>query len=144
VGCWAHTRRKFHTAVKDGAPEGKSLSEKFLEDIQQLFLIEKEILHATPEDRVKIRQEKSAEIVSRLRSLLDTERYKVPPKSKLGGALTYMDNQWQSLVVFLENGEASLSNNRMERFIRPFAIGRKNWICVSRRRIYVDEALLCA
>jgi transposase len=52
----------------------------------------------------------------------------VPAKSKLGEAMTYLANQWDTLVVFLGDGRAALSNNRIENFIRPFAVGRKNWL----------------
>jgi hypothetical protein len=49
-------------------------------------------------------------------------------KSKLGAAMTYLANQWDTLVVFLTDGRAALSNNHMENHIRPFAVGRKNWL----------------
>jgi hypothetical protein len=41
--------------------------------------------------------------------------------------MTYLANQWDTLVVFLTDGRAALSNNHMENHIRPFAVGRKNW-----------------
>ena len=58
--------------------------------------------------------------------------------------MTYLANQWDTLVVFLTDGRAALSNNHMENHIRPFAVGRKNWLCVSRRRNHVDEQLFYA
>lgn len=128
VGCWAHVRRYFDTAKKDGAPSGKPLSGEFLDDIQLLFLAERDWVGLAPEERLAGRLEKSKPIVDRIKQRLDDERYNVPPKSKLGAALTYLANQWETLVVFLADGRASLSNNRMENHIRPFAVGRKNWL----------------
>ena len=50
------------------------------------------------------------------------------PKSRLGRALTYLRNNWQSLNAYLEDGRIELSNNRAERSIKPFVMGRKNWV----------------
>jgi len=128
VGCWAHARRYFDTAKKDGAPAGKGLAGEFLDDIQALFLLEREWETLSPEDRKVARIERSAPLVEKIRTRLDDERHKVTPKSKLGGAMTYLANQWDTLVVFLVDGRAALSNNHMENHIRPFAVGRKNWL----------------
>ena len=59
---------------------------------------------------------------------LHKERPKVLPKSALGKAITYCLNQWDKLVVFLEDGHLEIDNNKAERSIRPFVIGRRNWI----------------
>ena len=60
--------------------------------------------------------------------LLDENLLRVTPKSKLGIAMNYLNNEWLSLVFYLDEGQAALSNNRLENLIRPFAIGRKNWL----------------
>lgn len=52
----------------------------------------------------------------------------VLPKSKLGEAITYLSNQWPKLLGYLEDGRLSIDNNRAERAIKPFVIGRKNWL----------------
>jgi transposase len=78
--------------------------------------------------RAQQRQEKSSEVVNIIKAKLDKFKGQAPPKSKLGIALTYLENQWDTLVVFLSEGQAELSNNRIENHIRPFAIGRKNWM----------------
>lgn len=128
VGCWAHVRRYFDTAKKDGAAAGKSLASAFLDDIQSLFLLEREWETLLPEERRERRQERSAALVETIRARLDEVRPLVTPKSKLGAALTYLANQWDTLIVFLSDGRAALSNNHMENHIRPFAVGRKNWL----------------
>ena len=53
---------------------------------------------------------------------------KTAPKSALGKALHYLREQWPYLVRYLEDGRLELSNNRAERSIKPFVIGRKNWL----------------
>jgi len=128
VGCWAHVRRKFDSALKDGAPVGKTLAGAFLSEIQNLFLIEKEIESLSPEEKMDIRKNKSPIIIHNIRKLIDDNVYKVLPRSKLGNALGYISHEWPHLLHFLNNGLISLSNNRVENCIRPFAIGRKNWL----------------
>jgi transposase len=128
IGCWAHVRRKFDVAKIDGAKDGKLLASKFLDHIQELFIVEREIQGKPPDEILAKRKIKSALIVQIIKELLDKNIDRIPPKSKNGVALTYLKNQWQHLVQFLEHGEASLSNNRIENHVRPFAIGRKNWL----------------
>ena len=66
---------------------------------------------------------------------------KVPPKMALGKALYYLTNQWPRLIGYLEDGRYPIDNNPVENVIRPFTLGRKNWLCVSRRRVH-DETLI--
>lgn len=128
VACWAHVRRKFESAFKDGAKKGSSLSEEFLKLIQKLFSIERKVADFTPEERVRIRQEESKPIVDNIRNLIDENVTKIVPHSKLGIAFRYISNEWTYLSHFLNYGLISLSNNRAENAIRPFAVGRKNWL----------------
>lgn len=53
---------------------------------------------------------------------------KTAPKSALGKPLHYLREQWPYLVRYLEDGRLELSNNRAERSIKPFVMGRKNWL----------------
>jgi transposase len=128
VGCWAHVRRKFEAALVIGSHTGTSLAEKFIEKIKKLFMLERGFVSLTSEERLKSRKEKSTRIIADIRTSLNEALPKVPQKSKLGLALHYIDNEWDGLVRFLENGNLSLSNNRIENYVRPFAIGRKNWL----------------
>lgn len=127
VGCWAHVRRKFETAMVVSTP-GASLAEVYIEKIKLLFMCERKFLNLTAEKRLEKRKENSAPIVEDIRKSLTAAMPQVTPTSKLGLALRYMDNEWDGLVRFLENGDVSISNNRIENFVRPFAIGRKNWL----------------
>lgn len=128
VGCWAHVRRKFESAFRDGAPKGKSISEKFLQEIQNLFFVERELENKNREERLHIRKEKAPPIIARIRSLIDENVTQVFPRSKLGEAFGYISNEWEYLQHFLTDDSISLSNNRVENAIRPFAVGRKNWL----------------
>ena len=75
-----------------------------------------------------IRKEKSEPIILSLRKLIDDYVTKILPRSKLGTAFGYISNEWEYLTEFLNSGFIALSNNRVENLIRPFAIGRKNWL----------------
>jgi transposase len=131
AGCWAHLRRKFDEAIK-GLPRNKRTSAtkaaEGLEQINRLFAIERELKEYTAEDRLKERLARSKPIVDRFRTWLDDLSAVVLPKSLLGTAVNYGRNQWVKLVRFLEDGRIELDNNRAERSIKPFVIGRKNWL----------------
>ena len=131
IGCWAHARRKFDTAIKankgiKGALNGNA--GHAMNAIQKLYRIEKQIKGKTPEEIYNIRQRKSKPIIEKLKKWLEETKPKITPQSLTGKALTYLDNQWPYLTAYLEHGEAAIDNNKAERAIRPFVIGRKNWL----------------
>ena len=127
LGCWAHARRKFDTALKANKNKvGKA--QLALSQIQKLYQIETQIKGKTPEQIKKTRQELAKPIINKLRIWLDKSLNQVPPKSLTGKALTYLNNQWDHLTAYLDNGYAAIDNNKAERAIRPFVIGRKNWL----------------
>ena len=128
VGCWSHARRKFDVAFKDGAPTGKVVSELFIKEIQKLFLLERDFVSLSSEERLLVRQEKSKPIIQNIRNLIDNYVTQITPRSKLGIAFGYISGEWPQLIQFLNHGSISLSNNRVENAIRPFAIGRNNWL----------------
>lgn len=129
-GCWTHFRRKFDEALK-AQPPGKrngGRAKEAIGIINQLFLIDRSLKKHTPEERLAARQEKSLPVVEGLRKWLECLKGEVLPKSLLGTAVTYGMNQWEKLMRFLEDGRIELSNNLAERSIRPFVIGRKNFL----------------
>ena len=132
VGCWAHARRKFLEAINVlPAPErkkGGTAAHKGLEFCNQLFEIERDLHAVTPEERLAGRQRRSATVLALFRAWLDEISVSALPKSKLGEAITYCLNQWRKLNAFLQEGRLELDNNRSERAIKPFVIGRKNWL----------------
>jgi transposase len=130
-GCWAHLRRKFDEALK-GLPPNKrasgSCAREAMDRINRLFVIERELKRCTPEERLEIRNQKSRPVVEELRKWLGDILPGVLPKSLFGMAVNYGLNQWAKLVCFLEDGRIEIDNNRAERSIKPFVIGRKNWL----------------
>jgi transposase len=132
VGCWAHARRKFLEAINVlPAPErkkGGTHAHKGLDFCNQLFEIERDLHEVTPEERLSGRKQRSTPVLALFRAWLDEISISALPKSKLGEAITYCLNQWRKLNAFLLDGRLELDNNRSERAIKPFVIGRKNWL----------------
>ena len=125
AGCWAHARRKFKEAHDVMETDN---TRKVLSLIQSLYLIEKKIqIEKLGYDQIlSLRQKKSQLIVEELKEFLYSLH--VPPKSLLGKAVSYNLNQWEKLLVFLDNPFVPIDNNRIENDIRPFVLGRKNWL----------------
>ena len=135
VGCWAHARRKFDEALraqKSSAKKKRSLKEskalQGLAFIQKLYKIERQIQENPPDEIHRIRQERSRSVMEELRSWLTEAMPRVPPQSLTGKALAYLDGQWPKLIRVLEDGRLPLDTNRVENAIRPFVVGRKNWL----------------
>ncbi len=100
----------------------------------QLFAIERDIKDLSYEERYQIRLERSKPVLDAFSSWLREQTPKTLPKSALGKAIKYCRNQWDKLAVFLEDGRLEIDNNRSERSIKPFVIGRKAWIFASTPR----------
>jgi transposase len=127
VGCMAHCRRKFFEATKASA-KGIGLANEAIETIRDLYAIEEAIRDKGIEDRHRIRQEGSKPILDQFRTWLDENLPKVPPQSQLGKALGYAHSEWTYLTRYLDDGRLAIDNNFVENAIRPFAVGRKNWL----------------
>lgn len=132
VGCWAHARRKFIEALvvipKESRSDPDNLANIALKYINALYKIERDLRDVSPEERHVRRNELSKPILEAFKVWLDRESGLTLPKSVLGKALTYCRNQWSKLVRFLDDGRLEIDNNRAERSIKPFVIGRKNWL----------------
>jgi hypothetical protein len=126
-GCMAHCRRKFFEATK-ASVKGIGLANEAIGIIRKLYEVEEVIQGKNIEDRHRIRQEESKPILGAFRKWIDEHRGKVPPQSQLGQALAYAHNEWTYLTRYLDDGRLSIDNNMVENAIRPFAIGRKNWL----------------
>lgn len=128
VGCWAHARRKFHDVWVVVKKEG--VASKALEIIGRLYEGERELKeqNAAPDQIKTYRVDKMKPILEAFHTWLMTVKLKVPPKSPLMKAITYTLNQWIPLTRYIEDGTLSIDNNAAERQIRPFTIGRKNWL----------------
>jgi len=131
VGCWAHARRKFDEALKAlpaGQDKSGTAAQQGLKFCNELFAIERELKDAAPEERYTVRMERSQPILDAYLAWLRQQRSRTLPKSLLGQAIAYSLNQWDKLMAFLKDGRLEIDNNRSERSIKPFVIGRKNWL----------------
>lgn len=131
VGCWAHARRYFVDALKAMPPRKDAkptTTEEGLAFCNKLFEIERELHDVTPEERYEGRLKTSKPVIDAFNAWLKHQRPRVLPKSLLGKAIQYCLNQWDKLTAFLLDGRLEIDNNRSERTIKPFVIGRKNWL----------------
>ncbi len=128
VSCWAHARRKFFDAQK--VAEGSPLAGSMLELIGSLYAFEEEARRAelAPGQLRELRWEKSRPVIREIRRWLKAHRHAVLPKSELGKAIHYTIKRWRKLLHFLRDGAIPLDNNLVENDIRPFVVGRKNWL----------------
>ncbi len=134
LGCWSHVRRKFMDIVKINKAEGKAL--EAVNIIKQLYCLEKQAReNQLPLSEIKqLRHEKSKPILGRFKIWLEETLLGAPPQSPLAKAIQYTLNQWTALNTYLESGELMIDNNAVENAIRPFAIGRKNWLFLGNER----------
>ena len=129
VGCMAHARRKFSEAVKaQGKNKKKGKAHQGLVLIQKLYRVEKQARRRVPEDRYARRQQQARPVLDELRSWLDDSLPLVPPTSATGKALHYLHREWGKLIRYLDDGRIEIDNNGAENAIRPFVVGRKNWL----------------
>ncbi len=127
-GCWAHLRRRFIEAIpKKTAPDAPPTNAEIGRDYcNQLFEIERDLKHLSPEKRKSKRLELEKPILEAFWCWL--ENLNVLNGSALGKAVTYAKNQKKYMENYLLDGRCSISNNAAENAIRPFTVGRKNWL----------------
>lgn len=140
-GCLAHARRGFDRALKvTESPAANSLARVAIKDyIGRVYAIDR-VINKRREGRERsggawsleetraLRQQHAAPVMVAFKAWLDTHTLTTPPKSALGKAIGYCQNQWSKLIRFLEHPDVPLDNNRVENDIRPFAVGRKAWL----------------
>jgi transposase len=159
VGCWAHARRKFVEALK--ITEGKGSAPQIIALIGQLYEVERTL-------RVKYfasgrsgdldafaseRKDAVLPVFQKIDAWLTAKEIEVTPQSALGKAVSYIQDLWPRLVRYLECPYLTPDNNEAERAIRPFTIGRKNWMISGGPRgafasatlySFIETAKLCA
>jgi len=130
LGCMAHARRKFTDAQKvTPSKKGKfSKADMAIKMIAVLYAVETQIKEKTVEEKHLIRQQKSLPQLEKLRAWLDKALENTLPKGKTGEAIAYMHKNWSKLTAYAQDGRLNIDNNPVENAIRPFAIGRKNWM----------------
>lgn len=128
LGCFAHARRKFIEAQRQ-QPKGKrGKADQALAWISKLYAIEKSSQGKPPDERYAIRQTQAKPILDKLHMWLAKSLPQTPPQSSLGKALGYLHRQWPRLSLYIDDGHYPIDNNRAENAIRPFVVGRKNWL----------------
>jgi transposase len=131
LGCWVHARRRFIEAEAALPAEGRAPDHpatRMVALIGKLYHVEAKAKETSPDVRLRMRHEHSVPILDRIEALLVDTLPTVAPQSPLGKALHYLQSQWPKLVRFLEDARYPLDNNAAENAIRPFVIGRKNWL----------------
>ena len=132
VGCWAHARRRFFDAEKAN-PESTTAREG-LAWIKQLYGIERNLRTKLAEggmkrDTFKAERDTLIEPVFKgFKAWLLIEAERVLPSSLAGKAVSYTLGQWEKLVRYVEHADLTPDNNAAENAIRPFVLGRKNWL----------------
>jgi len=128
---WAHTRRYFveaEAALPKAARGPEQPATQFIAAIGELYAIESRAKELSPELRGQRRLEQSRPVLARIEALLLQYLQAVTPGSLLGKALHYLSSQWPKLIRFVENGAWPIDNNLCENAIRPFVVGRRNWL----------------
>lgn len=131
AGCLVHIRRGFvkaEKALKKANPKAKTKAAVPLGLIGSLYKVEKENIGQTYNEKLEKRQNQSKPLMDELYSWLTTEKPKTLPKSLIGKAIRYALDQWEKMQHFLKDPDVPLDNNKTERAIRPFVIGRSNWV----------------
>jgi transposase len=123
VACWAHGRRRFKEALDTDPRAGNVLLL-----VQELYAVEDEAKGLSAEERRVLRRERSLPVLAKIDELRRRLQADALPKSPLGDALRYLDNQWAPLQRFVEDGRLQIDNNGAERQLRVVALGRKNWL----------------
>ncbi len=126
LGCWAHARRKFIDIVKASNKPG--LASQAVKIIRKLYAIENRIRELAPHEKKEIREKEAKPILKEFERWLIKHKASVPSGTAIAGAIQYALNQWVYLTNYLKDGRCEIDNNRAERAIKPFVIGRKNWL----------------
>ena len=132
LGCWAHARRYLVEAEQSLFKERRADHPVagLITRIGRLFAVEAQAQQAAmrPEARQRLRDAHSRPVLAEIEDLLLRQLHTVLPQSLFGKALHYLHGQWPKLIRYLDNGARPISNNACENAIRPFVVGRRNWL----------------
>ena len=133
LACWAHCRRYFNDALQ-ALPKDRrgpdQVTVQFMDLIGQLYHVESQARQAGLDANAltTLREERSLPVLNKIKALLLTNLHAVTPNTLLGKALHYAEGQWPKLEGFASNGKYPIDNNACENSIRPFVVGRRNWL----------------
>lgn len=140
AGCLVHSRRKFHQA-RESDPQRAA---RALGLFKQIYAAERKIKEGGP-GHGAIKEKRKTDILPLLQELRDwiaEESIKVLPKSPMGKAMAYFNNQWPKFAAIFDDGRIELDNNLIENAIRPLALGRKNYLFAGSHRAAQNAAML--
>lgn len=128
--CWAHVRRGFADCLKgmSDSERQNTLAAQGLAYCNKLFELEQKFKKMTAGERQKARMVETKLLLSAFWVWAETSLSQVLPKTKIGTAIQYALARKSDLENFLEDGNCAISNNPAENSIRPFTVGRKNWL----------------
>ena len=127
--CWCHCRRKYTDALPaDPKRAAKSRIKTAVKLINKLFKLEEEFKGMTAEERLKARKEQSQSVLDELWSWAEKTLPSISKKSALYDAIQYMQNNWEGLTRFMENGNLPIHNQQAEHMAKALAVSRKNWM----------------
>uniref|UniRef100_UPI0026263B86 IS66 family transposase n=1 Tax=uncultured Halomonas sp. TaxID=173971 RepID=UPI0026263B86 len=125
IGCLAHARRKFIELHVTGKSQ---IAGQAIELIGQLYQVEREAQSLSAEERQQLRETRARPIAEALHRWMLAQREKVPNGTATAKALDYSLKRWAALTRYLDDGGLPIDNNRVENLIRPWALGRSNWL----------------
>jgi transposase len=131
VGCFAHARRKYDESLKALPASDRdrpSAAKTGLEYCNRLFAIERGIKTLSAQERYETRLAQSRPVLDAYFAWVEEQGGQVLPKSSIGQAIGYSKNQRTRLEAYLHDGNLEIDNNRAERSIKPFVMGRKAWL----------------
>src|ERR1019366_835449 len=131
VGCFAHSRRRFFEALKalpNAQRKHASAAHEAVRRIDALYLIERQIKDLDDEERTRTRAKEAVPQLTSLHQWASQMQHETMPSGKLGEALGYLITQWPKLVRYVEDPRLAIDTNLAENAIRPFALGRRNWL----------------
>jgi transposase len=140
--CWAHARRQFFELADiaanarrgKNAPAVSPIALEAVKRIDALFDIERDINGLSAEERLRLRREQSAPLLTALEAWLREQRARLSSAAAVAGPIDYMLRRWDRFARFIENGRICLTNNAAERALRGFALGRKSWLFAGSER----------
>ena len=149
AGCWAHARRKFREVWEAAGKQGKAGEMigfiRLLYDGEAMLRQKYKCKDDPSWDTVgflKERKDRIMPIFAKMRTWLENTYRETPPKSGLGMAVQYTQNEWERLIAYIESPWFTPDNNVVERAIKPFTVGRKNWVISGSPRGAYASAML--
>ncbi|TCK35280.1 transposase [Paraburkholderia sp. BL8N3] len=125
IGCAAHARRKFFDLH---ANHSSQIAVQALPFFAALYDIERDATVLDAEERRKLRQNRAKPVCDALHEWMVAQRKLVSEGSAIAKALEYSLKRWEALTRYLDDGHVPIDNNWVENQIRPWAIGRSNWL----------------